>query len=344
MIFLIAPPVVAALIAAGSSVFNNVMQGRNTRAQLKYNHPVNQVSRVRKAGLPYAALNEKSAGNQSTPTGVDTSGFQEAGRQIGQYQTYKKQIEETKQIQEQINTLKLQNDKLAQELQWYRAGAGTDPARTNLTSMMALEQQIKQGQQVGQGFANTIAELEAKNKPTAISLTNTEQGQRIRNMIQSYRATGEQIEGTKLDNALKSIELQWKPNMKAAEYQRIMQENDISLSNMGLKRLEYELETQTFSNKVAMSNINTALAKMGLEQFGTNYQFNKEYQEIARKARELVTDKEWTWKSLKELPNQLGAWIFTTMSDFSGGGKMPNIPNLGDQSKTFNTYNNIKTE
>lgn len=320
MLPVIAPPIMAALIGAGTSLFNNVMSGANQRSMLKYNHPVNQVRRVRQAGLPYAALNEKSAGNQSTPTQVDGSGFQEAGRQIGQYQTYKKEIEATKEIQERIKTLELQNKKLEGELQWYLSGAGTDPSRTNLTSMLAMEQSYKGAQNVGMNYANEIAKLNAGNRPTELILNNAEQSQRIRNSLKA-------MEGVDLDNALKKIELEYKPRMKTAELEGMIARNGLTVTEGGIKALELALKAHTFDNDVTMSDINRLSAEIAYDVLGRNAEFTKEYQEFAKKMRDLFSVDGQRSMTLKQRLDAVGALIYTTLSGVSGSTSPGNIIN-----------------
>lgn len=336
-------PLIAAGVSAVGKIGQGVIQGMNTRAANRYNSPAAQIQRAKEAHIPLAAT-QISSGNQSTVTPApDVTG--EASGHIAQYNHNQKTLSDIKSVEEDIKSKNLQNQKLAGELAWYLGKRGADQG-TNLSYGLGMEQKYKELNNIGTGFENDIKKYsgiirgaEAGNIGNKIILENTEQGQRIKNMIQSYTAEGVKIEGYKLDNAQKQIEKEWTPAMNAGKLTSIMRSNDILLTDKALKELQLEIGTATKGNVITRSGIDTALAKLGLEQFGTNYEYNKAYQAIATKARGLV-NKPWSW----DIGNEIGSWIFTTMSDFSGGGKMPNLPNLGDQSKTFNTYNNIKTE
>jgi len=328
-------PAIAGALPIVGGVAQGVIAGMNTRAANKYNSPVEQIKRAKAAHLPAASINNISAGNQSAVTPSTDFGTASAGKEIGQYNHNQKTLKEIGRLTEDIHKMKLENTKLAKELEWYTSPKGT-PGTSNLTYGLQVDQGIRAAQKMGQDFANKIAGANAGNIGYKIRLDNIEQNARIANAIQNNIGEGVKIEGYRLDNAMKEIAKEWTPKMNKANLDNILQRNDILTTEKGLKELELELGNATKRNVITRSNVESALAQLGLEQFGTNYKFNKEYQKIASKARELV-NKETT--SLSEFGDQLGAWIFTTFSDFTGGGKMPNLPNLGDQSKTFNTYN-----
>jgi len=320
---------IAAQFAAGQ-IQRAQSQGDIAR-QNAYNSPAQQVARLREAGLPFAAYEKGQAGNQSS--------LPETNKSIGNYAATTMQMKQAKLLDAEIRLKNSEADRYGAETKYLLEGKGIDTQSTNQTSMIQLEQGMKQAQQKGYQIANDIQQRLSNNQGYKISLDNKEQEQRITNMIQSNLETGERIEGIKLDNALKSIEKSWKPTMNRAHLNGILLDNGIKMTENGLRNLELEIKQATKENVITRSAVDTAMAKLGLEQFGTNYEFNKQYQAIAEKARGLV-DKPFT--NLRDLGDQLGSWIFTTMSDFSRGGRMPNLPNLGDQSKTFNTYNNIK--
>jgi len=333
-------PFLSGALPIVGGIANGVIAGMNTRAQNKYNSPEYQIKRLKKAHFPAAAVNNISAGNQSSATPSTDYGTAAGAGHIANYQTNQKTLKEIGRLTEDIHKMKLENTKLAKELEWYTSPKGT-PGTSNLTYGLQVDQGIRAAQQIGHEFANKIAGANARNIGTKINLENAEQGARIANAIQTNIGEGVKIEGYRLDNAIKEIAKEWTPKMNKANLDNILKRNDILASEDGLKKIELEIQNATKGNQIEMSRVNTALAQLGLEQFGTNYKFNKEYQAIASKARGLVNSGKW---DLKSIGDELGAWIFTTMSDFSGGGKMPNLPNLGDQSKTFNTYNNIKSE
>jgi len=339
-------PALAGALPIVGGIAQNVIAGINTRAQNRYNSPEQQIARARKAHLPAASINNISAGNQSSVTPSNDIGTGEAGKHIASYNQNQKTLQEIGKIKEDTYKTNLENKKLKGELDWYLGKAGSDPSRTNLSSILGLEQQMKGLQNTGQTFANDIAKYsgvirgaEARNIGTKINLENTEQGQRIKNMIQSNIGEGIKIEGYKTDNAIKELERRIKSvdakfahRLKEEEIENIMKRNGILLTEQGLKDIQLEISNATKGNVITQSGVETALAKMGLEQYGMNYKFNKDWQQIAEKARGLV-NKPFSW----DTPNEIGSWLFTTISNATGGGSIPNlhIP----ASKNFNTSN-----
>jgi len=285
---------IPSLISAGSSILGgtaqNVLQGMNTRRMLKYNSPVAQIRRLREAGLPYAAAGQVG-GQQSSPTPATDLGFTSAGKDIGQYQNIKKVTEEIGKIKEDIRREQLLNEKLEGELEWYRSGAGTDPSRTNLSYNMGIEQSYKALQNMGQGLTNLASSITTRNLPTKLNLENENARRDISNKINQNILGGYQIEGEKLNNALKDIELKWKPNFKAAELNSILLTNDIKVTDKGLKQLEYELNAMTFDNKVAVSNIERETRRIGKQILGLDYERSAAWQEFNRKTQSLFDDK-----------------------------------------------------
>lgn len=301
--------------------------------QNAYNSPTQQIARLREAGLPNAALlnGGPSTGNQTSLPSTNKS--------LSNYITSQTQLKQLDILKAEIRLKNAQADEADARRDWLLNGYGETIKPTNLTEGLQTGLGIQKGQQVAQGFANAISEATAKNTPYKLSLENQEQEQRIMNAIQSYSTESIKQEGYKLDNAIKEIEKRWTPSMNAAKLNGILLENGIKVQEQGLKAIQLEIENATKSNIITMSNVNTALAKLGLQQFGTNYEYNKEYQAIASRARQLAKGG----MGIREYLDSVGAWIFTTLSDITGGGKIPNmsLPNLGDNSRTFNTNNYI---
>jgi len=204
-------PLLAAGVSAAGKLGQGVLQGINTRAMNKYNSPEAQVQRAKKAHIPLAAT-QISSGNQSAVTPAPDIADGAAGH-IAQYNTNQKTLTDIGSLKEDIVKKGLENKKLNEELRYYLAGRGQDPGRTNLSSILALEQQIKGLTTAGMQSANTIAGANARNIATKINLENTEIGQRIRTSILNNTRTGIQIEGDKLENAMKAIDLNWRPRM-----------------------------------------------------------------------------------------------------------------------------------
>jgi len=81
MFFIIPFLPIAATI--GAQLAQTVVSGMNNRKMLRYNSPKAQISRLRAAGLPFAAFTAGQAGNQSSLP--DVSGIGAAGNTLSSY-------------------------------------------------------------------------------------------------------------------------------------------------------------------------------------------------------------------------------------------------------------------
>jgi len=326
-------PFLSGALPIVGGIAQNVIAGINQRAQNRYNSPQQQVSRAKKAKIPLAAT-QISSGNQSSVTPVNDFGTAQGAQHLANYNHNQKTLQEVSKLKADVFKTNLENKKLSGELQWYLANRGDDPGKTNLSNTLGIEQMKNQATLMGQYYANQIGNAQAKNVWTKINLDNREQSQRIANAIQSNLLGGIHIEGAKKDNLLKDLAIEWTPKMNQANLDNILKRNDILVTEQGLKKLALEIENATKDNKITMAAVDSAMAQLGLQQFGDNYRYNKEWQSIVGKARDLATKETY---NLKEFGDQLGAWIFTTLSDFTGGGRIPNLPSVNN--KTFSTSN-----
>lgn len=91
------PITLAALISAGtsigSSIFNREQSKRDIDRQNAYNSPIQQVARLKEAGLPMAALTDGHAGSQSALPQTSGQGIKDALGSFITTQLQKKQIE-----------------------------------------------------------------------------------------------------------------------------------------------------------------------------------------------------------------------------------------------------------
>jgi len=331
------PLLAAALPGIIGGAANQVMGGINQRSMLRYNSPKQQLRRLRDAGLPYAAYGA-NAGNQTAPTQSNDLGLGQTAQNIGQYSNVKKQQEEINKILEDVKREKLLNEKLGAELAWYRAGAGSDPSRTNLTSMLGLEQQIKGGMNVGQQIGNQTAWNSLQNQPLKISLDNQEQRQRISNMIQTNTLGGEQIEGVKLDNALKSIDTLTRRQLNAANLDNVLKRNGILLTEQGIKQLQKNMMEDTYDNDLTASNMAAATARMGYDILGANFRQSKAWQEMVAESQKLFNMNKGQGGTLGEAMKSLGAFAYTLFGNNQGSLQMPNLPTINTGNKNFTNH------
>lgn len=314
------PAIATSLIGAGSDILGaeiNAGQSRRfIREMNEYNKPLNQLARLREAGLPFAAFAGNAAGNQSLIPQTSGQGYANAGNRLSNFFTTKTQLVQLDILKEEARLKRSEANKNEAMTEWLLSGKGTDRAATNLTAGLSTDLSIKQLQQQATEFANKIAEAEAGNIGNKIALTNTEQGQRIANMIQDYKAKDIQISGYKLDNALKQLELKWRPRMNAANLDHILKQNDILVTEKGLKQLQYNLDAATYNNKIRMSDIETETKRLGMQLLGVNYEQSRQWQEFNRRTQKLFLDNPKM--SISERANAIMSMIYQTIGNPQG--------------------------
>jgi len=286
-------PILSGALPIVGGIASGVIAGMNTRASNRYNSPEAQIKRAKAAHLPAASINNISAGNQSAVTPSNDLGTSEGARQIGQYNHNQRTIKEIANLQQDIKRKQIENDKLAGELQWYLSGRGEDPGGTNLTSMLKAEQGIKQYQGAGMKIANQAADNLLKNQPYKIRLDNIEQQGRINNIFQQYQIGGEQLEGYKKENALKDLELKWKPQMNQAQLNNLLADHGIKLQDIGLKQLQNQLETATQAGKIFKSDMEAALTSLTYDRVGAEFETYQQYQQFVRNVQDEINKPLW---------------------------------------------------
>lgn len=122
MIILIVPWLAAAipsLISGAGNIFGSMISRgqsrRDVQAQNLYNNPVNQLARLREAGLPYAAFANNQAGTQSSLPTTSGEGVGEAGNKLGEHINTQLQLKQLKLLDEQIKTQEWETQKKGQE-------------------------------------------------------------------------------------------------------------------------------------------------------------------------------------------------------------------------------------
>jgi len=319
-------PAIAGALPIVGGVAQGVIAGMNTRAANKYNSPEEQIKRAKSAHLPAASINNISAGNQSAVTPSTDYGTSSAGKEIGQYNQNQRTIKEVAKLQEDINRMRLENKKLTGELEWYLSRRGDDPGGTNLTSILKAEAGIKQYQGAGMKIANQAADNLLKNQPYKIRLDNIEQQGRINNILQQYNIGGEQLEGIKKENALKDLELKWKPQMNKAQLNNLLADHGIKLQDIGLKKLQNQLETATQAGRIFKNDMDAAMSSLTYDRVGAEFETYKSYQEFVRNVQNEINKP--LWEAIKDPVSRIKAiisYVYTATVNPSGQASGGNI-------------------
>jgi len=127
------------VLGAGGHIMQSLIGGMNVRAMNRYNDPSQQVERVRRAGLPMAALTPHTSGNQSA---IPENQLGAAGTELGKYVSTEKTRKEISNLMEILRGLKADTDvKVFDRNVWLKEILDTDNVtETGITT--AREQQI----------------------------------------------------------------------------------------------------------------------------------------------------------------------------------------------------------
>lgn len=188
----------ASIPIAGQIIGGMIERGQSRRAierQNEYNTPVNQLARLREAGLPFAAFSDTAAGNQSQPQETRDSGLGE----IGQYASTRMMQKQMELLDAQIYTEQGQGEKVWKEA-WIKQNEGREledrvneslaitsddrviPANaSNQVRTLKREREIRALDKIGKALSNDLMGIEKELK----SLSIHELEARIENIIQN---------------------------------------------------------------------------------------------------------------------------------------------------------------
>lgn len=257
--------------------------------QNAYNSPVQQIARLREAGLPNAALlNGAQAGNQSNlPT---------TNKSLSSFISTQTQLKQLDILKAEIRLKNAEADESEARRNWLLSGRGEDRAGTNLTTNLKFGQTLLGNQNRGLELANKISDYEARNRPLKISLDNAEAAQRIQNAYQQYRLGETHITGAELDNKAKAIANKWNPKMNAAQLKNLTDTHDLNITEKGIKQLELELKQATQAGNIAGTDARNVQAML-------SYDVAKEYFEDYQQYHKFVEDVQ------KEFDKGAMGWI-----------------------------------
>lgn len=206
MIILIAPAIAALLPALVAAIAGGLAQRGGSLADIRrsnlYNHPVNQVRRLREAGLPMAAMGNNISNTQSQLPDSNDLGVGMAAGKLSEYITTRLQQKQLELIEEQIRKTKAEA-----EGAWKDAGLKANAlARDN--DMLKYD------------TATGIKDTDSIDPTGIISYSNQVQG-RVRE-----RATAQvKLEFGRIERDIHQINLDNAPEKIRAEINKILQEN-----------------------------------------------------------------------------------------------------------------------
>jgi len=129
----IASPVGQQLLGFGLSQLERAQSRGDIARQNAYNSPLQQIARLREAGLPNAALlNGTQAGNQSA--------LPQTNKSLGNFITTQTQLKQLEILKAEIRLKNAEADESQARRDWLLSGRGEDRAGTNLTSNLRAMQ------------------------------------------------------------------------------------------------------------------------------------------------------------------------------------------------------------
>lgn len=310
--------------------------------QNKYNHPLQQVRRLREAGLPMAAMSGSNTGNQaSLPESAQLGGKIQQGIATSQ------QLEQIKLIKAETRSKNAQANRDEAEANWLLRNKGETYQPTNLTDGLEFDLQMKEAQKVGQELGNKIQSVIANNQQyrtgqenREIELRNAKTIEDIKSTIQNRELTGAHIEGAELDNRIKKVVAEYQPKMSAAQLEKLYKENGLigehikgaQLDN-AIKEIDKYIKDYTKGNQIALSDMDLAMKELEWDKIGAYFQSYKQWQQFVDEAQKLFRTDASNFNPI-ELAKRLSALFYTTLS--SATGASPNagqtiLPKLGNR-------------
>lgn len=326
-ILLIAPWLAAAIPTFGSivgSIGQSLFNRGDINKQNRYNSPINQVRRLREAGLPMASLTAGNSGNQSALP--NNEGFAHAGKSIGEFISTSMQLAELDKLKADIRTANSEADLNEARRDFLLSGKGEDRAGTNLTQSLRTQQSIEQADLKGKHLANKILDIDSRYhegfKVIEMQKTRTE----IANLIQQYNLAGENIKGQVLENKIKAVMARYQEGMSHAQLEKLLKENELIDYTISGKRIEnaingikYKIENATADSQIFEKHMHSSLSGLTYERVKEEFSNYKQYMqfvqivqdEIKRTPWERLTHPKRTWEALVSM-------AYTTVTGLSG--------------------------
>lgn len=265
-------------------IANNLIARGNTKAQNKYNSPKEQLKRLNEAGLPYAAFADNQAGNQATATPTQDLGISGAGKAIGDRYIRKQQAMQVDQLASLIEIGKVDAE-LAKKLLEYMEQTNETGA-TNFQTIKNAERDEKVLRNTYQEQQNTIAKAQARNAETMSDLQVETAKGNLMNILKTGNRMDAELEGILSDNVVKAVSANWAERMTKAQWKKVLQDTDTSLSQ---EQLNYAAKALTDQNReIGKANFPVdnlqKWANLNATDLGAAYQLNE------NKVQQLETD------------------------------------------------------
>lgn len=332
----------AALLPAIAGVAGAFIQRGQSRADIRrqnqYNSPINQVNRIRQAGLPMAAMGNNISNQQSALPQTNDAGLSN----IGNYATTQHTLMQVKALEQEIRSKKVQADKDEAILTWLQELRGEDRQNTNLTNNLRIQQEFSSSQaDQAQTDARVKRILEA-NTSTRLNLENTKMIADIRNTLANTGLVNVHTEGAQIDNQIKSVVAAYQERMSDAELARLLKSNNLLDESIQGAQLDNALATirnriaaATETAEVNTKNISSFLAALSYDRVSAEFKNYQQYQEFVDAMQDVLRDPKK--HGLYGTMDALVKFLYTSVAGPSGQVSGQILQGMGGGNGTFET-------
>lgn len=333
------PAIVAGLITAGGGLLDRILSKGDINAQNRYNSPKMQVARLREAGLPMSAM---GGGN---PTGQQSALPEKSQGAIGKFITTQMELKQLEILKADARVKNAEADKYEAEAAWWLRRRGSDAGPdTNLTNNLQMQQQMQQTQVEGSEINNTINRLIAKNTEYRQGLENTKLvadiGATLANaqLIQSHKI------GADIENDIKSVILEYQPQMSNAELEGLLKKNNLINENItgakldnALGEIRNRIAVKTEDAEVNTKNIQSFLHGLSYDRVQAEFKNYQQYQEFVDAMQDILRSpgKQGLFKTMDGLVK----FLYTSVAAPSGQVSGQILSGIGGANGTFETGN-----
>lgn len=328
-----------AIIAAGASLAAGETARAGGREQrrwqkedldrfYKWNEPSQQLARMRKAGLPMAALTGGgvSGGGGSLGGSVPDSGHGKQAEEIGKFSQRAIDLQQVELLKAETRNKNSEADVNEAKRDWFLSQAGNDSSnQTNLISGMKENLKASQLQNFATETANAINNHVRQNTPYRLNQENAKIDAEIARILKQNQLTDKDIKGKDISNAIGEIDLAFKHRMSLAQWKKLLSEKgliDEKIESEKVNRAISEVERYVKANTAAASIMKAGYEalneQLSHDRIGEMFRSYKAYQEFVGKAQKLFQADASNFDP-RVFAERLAALAYTMSAEITGG-------------------------
>jgi len=313
------------------TIVDRAQSRKDIERQNAYNTPAAQVARLRKAGLPMAAMGGNIANTQSALPQTSGSGIAASGGRIANFITSQTQLQQLEILKEEVRLKRSERLKNEAEVTYLLEGAGEDRQNTNLTRNLKTQFGASEADLFGKRITNKLQEVaannaefktEQENKAAVLGneraqLENQKIVQDIMSIIQNRDMVAKNIEGKELENKILAVKESYQSRMSDAEFKQLLLSNDIKANEKDLGALRYKFEKGTYGLNYAQKWQDLLTSELSYKRIGAEFDTYNRYQQFVTEAQKIFQADETNFNPIK-LGERLAALFYTMTSGITG--------------------------